>query len=328
MKTYLITGVMKDIPYFLDESMEFGIQRIEDTQIGEKKIYPGDYINYEIDCKLVSLYDLFRDILFEDVAEYYNELASMPVWIQQAGQDSDCNMSAELFSECILKSDIPNLYRHLYLVDCQFLIGTVQNLLCAMEDAFISYYVRLSSFSIDNQLKELENLNGTMMLSSEDAIQTSAYIETYFTKAYSVLDVFCKICYEIQHIQAKFESYQKTKSKDILWGARKKLIINEIENTIFEKCELISYIEAIRNEIVHNGTWELKPKIFVRFKEGKEQERYLLFPDMNQGHLSTVINRRHFFSSYTKTNDLLLQIHREFKERLLNTIDVIMKMYR
>lgn len=30
----------------------------------------------------------------------------------------------------------PNFFKHLYLVDCQFLVGTIQNLLCGMEDSF------------------------------------------------------------------------------------------------------------------------------------------------------------------------------------------------
>lgn len=54
-------------------------------------------------------------------------------------------------------------------------------------------------------------------------------------------------------------------------------------------------MKDIRNEIVHNGTWEWRTKIFICYKEGIEKSRFLLFPDMSQGHLSTVENRRHFF---------------------------------
>lgn len=99
-----------------------------------------------------------------------------------------------------------------------------------------------------------------------------------------------KICFEIQYLRNDFPRYQKLKSADVLWGSKKKLDINETKGTIFEKCELISNIEAIRNEIVHNGTWELNPKISIRFNKGEETERYMLFPDMAQGHLSTVKN--------------------------------------
>ena len=103
--------------------------------------------------------------------------------------------------------------------------------------------------------------------------------------------------------------------------------INEVENTIYENCEFIRNIEAIRNEIVHNGTWELSPKIFIKFKDGMEEERFMLFPDMEQGHLATVKNRKHFFSSNIKVNDILPKIHKEFKMRILETISQIKQIY-
>lgn len=100
----------------------------------------------------------------------------------------------------------------------------------------------------------MNDADGTIMLLSETATRAAPMIETYFIKAYSILDILCKVCYEIQFIQEDFSSYKKIKSADILWGARKKLTINNTENTIFEKCEIISIIEAIHNEIVYNGT--------------------------------------------------------------------------
>ena len=53
------------------------------------------------------------------------------MWTQYAGQNSDFNISAETFQKLITDDNstkIPNLYEHLYLVDCQFLVGTIQNL--------------------------------------------------------------------------------------------------------------------------------------------------------------------------------------------------------
>ena len=128
MKTYFSIGLSKDIPYFLDENTEFGIQEMAGRQGIDHFIYPGDSIKHVLDTALVELYDVFRDLIFDDVDVYYREIESMPVWVQQAGQDSDCAVSAERFSKWISDSDIPQLYRHLYLVDCQFLVGTVQNL--------------------------------------------------------------------------------------------------------------------------------------------------------------------------------------------------------
>ena len=75
---------------------------------------------------------------------------------------------------------------------------------------------------------------------------------------------------------------------------------------IFEDCIVIKQIEALRNEAVHNGTWEFAPKVFLRIEDSTIIERYMLFPDFEEGDLATVKNRRHFFSSGTKVNDALI----------------------
>lgn len=88
---------------------------------------------------------------------------------------------------------------------------------------------------------------------------------------------------------------------------------------------VIRQIESLRNETVHNGTWEFSPKVFAKFEGSTIVERYMLFPDFEEGRLSTVKNRRHFFSSGIKVNDALLSIHEEFYHRLLATLQYIIK---
>ncbi|MCO1602102.1 hypothetical protein [Desulfosporosinus nitroreducens] len=102
-------------------------------------------------------------------------------------------------------------------------------------------------------------------------------------------------------------------------GTRKDLKINGTNQTVFEKCDLISTIEALRNEVVHNGSWELNPKVFIVRNEGVDVERFMLFPDIEQGHLATVKNRRHFFGVGEKVNDILPKIHMAYMNRVLNT---------
>ena len=86
---------------------------------------------------------------------------------------------------------------------------------------------------------------------------------------------------------------------------------------LFEKCDLVSIIESLRNEVVHNGTWELNPKVFIKFKDELPVERYMLFPDIAQGHLATVKSRNHFFGSGTKVNQAFPKIHSAYRKRLL-----------
>ena len=142
MKTIYVNGIEKDEPTFLDDSAMFYIQELN-QDASDRYVYPNDSIKYQLDGELVVLYDTLRDVFFENTKEYYEELNCMPIFVQSAGQDSDCGLTAEVFAEWIQGdtfNKFPNFYKHLYLVDCQFLVGTIQNLLCGMEDSFIRYY--------------------------------------------------------------------------------------------------------------------------------------------------------------------------------------------
>lgn len=317
MKTYCRQGIIKDIPYLLDDSDEFQIQEIKN----DTYLYPRDSIFREVLYELVDSYDRLRDLVFEDVNEYYAELKSMPIWVQEAGQSSDSSISADDFEKLIKKNNNPNLNKYLYLVDCQFLVGTIQNLIQAMEISFINYYKILAEDGESERLlkHKYPSYQENVSLSGKAAHLVSV-IETYFTKAYSILDIMCKLCYEVQYGMKMCNEYTKMASAKVLWGDRKKLEINRMPSTIFEECEVTSFIETIRNEAVHNGSWELNPKIYIMSENGVIKEQYMLFPDMNQNHLATVKNRRHFFSSRIKINDVLPEIHQEFYTRLLYTL--------
>lgn len=312
----------KEIDYFLEDTCSmFYIQDMGDDY-GDRYVYPNDSLKYSLDSELVSLYDKFRDLIFPDTEAYYRELDALPIWVQSAGQDSDCAVTADIFRKWIQEDleRIPNLHRHLYLVDCQFLVGTIQNLLIGMEDVFVNYFIQIANAGIR---LEPQNKDTTIFEVSWNSRRLSALLENYFVKAYSILDLLCKIGHEFQNPQTSFSSYKKIKSSEVLWGDRKKLHINGTKGTLFEECSLVRSIESLRNEIVHNGTWELSPKIFSKFEKGSIVERYMLFPDIEQGHLATVKSRKHFFGRETRVNDVLPKIHLAYKTRLINTIIIL-----
>lgn len=318
MKVYLTNGMVKEETRHENLKPEFYI-----LEFDNKYMYPNDSISYDVDNELVRLYDTLRDLFFESTDEYYKELDFLPIFVQAAGQDSDCTVTKDLFVKLIHDKtilELPNINKHLYLVDCQYLIGTIQNLLQGMEYAFLNFYIYLAD---STDIMPRFNDGNVYLEMSANATRVVSLIETYFTKAYSILDMFCKIAHEMEHRMEDFSEYKKMKSSNVLWGDRKKLKINNTSKTVFEKCELISLIEAIRNEVVHNGSWELRPKIFNVFEDERLIERYVLFPDMEDGHLSTAKNRRHFFGKGTKVNNIFPKIHYELMSRVLDTVNVL-----
>lgn len=285
---------------------------------------PYEAIDYILDDELVKLYDLFRDVYYPNTDEYYSMIKSLPVFLTEAGQNSDCSVSAQQFEEWKNSMILPNkieIERYLYLVDCQFLIGTAQNLLDGMRLVYSHFFSDLTNVG-KNLMPVAPNCTMTEM--SYESRSIASFLEMFFVRAYSILDILCKICIELQSPVEAFEGkYKKLQSSKCLWGARKKLRFistDAIEGTLFEKCELVQTIESLRNEVVHNGTWELNPKVFVRFENDEIKERFMLFPDITEGHLSTVVNRRHFFGEEIKVNDILPIMFKEIRERLLLTV--------
>ena len=293
-----------------------------DTKYG----YTGDSILYDLDSQLVLLYDKLRDIYFPNTDAYYQQIYSIPGFVQDAGQNSDCALNTTLFNELIETSHKifgDDIYKHLYLVDSQYLIGTIQNHLTEMNDCFMRYYVDLALCPI---LPYNEKEDTVLFQISSHSRLLAALVETYFIRAYSIMDILTKIIYEIQNPLSVLDKYKKLVSSEKLWGDRKKFSFNNAVNTLFEDCELVKIIESLRNEIIHNGTWELNPKVFIVYKNNAVIEKYMLFPDFEQSRLACVKNRKHFFSQNQKINELFPKLHFEFMNRLLKTIELIQSL--
>ena len=317
--TYRQNGTKAELDYIIDDNDSFAIQCYTSTD-HNVIYYPGDNLIKKLDSELVDLSYAFIDIYFADLDLYYKESSSIPMGLFLGGQNSDISINketflklADLYSPCF-----NDLYKHLYVADCQYLISTVQNLLLSAEHCFIQYYICLAQIDGCDL-----SLGKTLMVSSRETMQLAFFLETFFTKLYSVLDLMVKIVYEFEHPANSFSAITKLKSSEKLWGSRKILSLNNTAETIFEDCEIIKQIESLRNETVHNGTWEFRPKVYLKVQDKKIVERYMLFPDFDQGRLTAVKNRRHFFSTETKVNDVLILIHDEFYQRLLSTLQYI-----
>ncbi len=327
MKTYLKNGMCSDVDFFPDEMSDFCIQELRIHGV-EKYIYKGDSTARELDDELVLLYDKFRDLYFKDTDDYYKQVTLLPVFVQEAGYDSDSCLHSEMFRELINQQAVnnPDFYKHLYLVDCQFLIATIQNLVIAMDYFLTSYYVKLSEIELKNNVNDKSDT--VLFVSSRDTIQLSSVLESYFTKAYSILDMITKIVYELENKHEAINSHKKLQSHNLLWGDRKRLSIKNQEGTIFIRSDTTKMIEALRNEVVHNGSWEQNPKTFIVFKNNEIAEKFMLFPDFNDGILATVKGRNHFFGNGVKVNEILPEIHLNYLSEILSTVKFLNEKYQ
>lgn len=321
MNTHYQNGTKEDVEYILSENEQFAIQ-CEKANNYDITYYQNDTLIREVQAELVTLYDKFRDLYFADLELYYRELSNMPVGLLKGGQSSDILIGKESFLK--LKEEFDpfflSLNKHIYVNDCQYLVSTVQNLLHSIEYCFIQFFIKLSQIEVPDRFL---NESGIVQASSQQSMDLAFYVETFFIKIYSVLDMMVKIIYELENPINDFQKMSKLRSAEKLWGDRKKLKINKLTNTIFEDGAAITMIESLRNEVVHNGSWEFRPSVYLKIERNEVIERYMLFPDFDEGRLSTAKNRKHFFSTETKVNDVLINIHNEFYSKLLFTLKTI-----
>ena len=130
MKTYHQNGTVSEVEYVLDNESAFAIQYDRSGEY-DTIFYPGDNVIREIDSELVSLYDRFVNLYFSDLSVYYQENEQLPIGLAQGGHDSNIDISKEQFLELAreYETKTPDIYRHIYVGDCQYLVSTVQNLL-------------------------------------------------------------------------------------------------------------------------------------------------------------------------------------------------------
>lgn len=343
MITYWQNGTMSDFERHLRPSDGFGIQELPDTP--EKLIYPGDKIRYSIDYAVLTLFDRLVDFIFTDTNDYYAAAGDIPSFVARAGLDSESMLSSQEYKQILeylenqdfyahknnstsyqlaeqlyaLKETGVHIYKHFYLHDLTYLVSAIQDLEAGLNHCFVSYFQLLSEVSVPEDLLH-EDTTWTARGAHVERVVSIA--SSYFVKLHSILDILTKIQYELENIPKDYSKYVNCKSKKITYGDAAKLRINK-SGTLFEKDDFIREIESIRNEIVHNGTWANNVCIYVTVEDNQIVERYLMYPDMVNGHYARCKNRHHFFSNGTRVNDRLVHIHFEFLKRLRMSLEIM-----
>ena len=310
-------------------------ENLESHSAHNKYFYPGDDIQYKLDGLCVELYDVFQNSIFPSRDDFYKYYEVQPQWISRAGLDSDINMDKDTLIKCfstpihdmmntlgindevclqIYKEIDSKKYKYAYTADCQSLINTLQELLLGCHSSLIGYYKYLCSLHNDPKMKEVY-----YECSTESRIVFN-FLYNFIIQSYSTFDILTKIAYELEHLKSCDDAYVKLSSSRILYGNRNQLKLN-VAGTVFEKCRTTSIVENLRNELIHNATWEMNPKIFTVTGSGVITSRHIFFPDLTtEGTLVTYKNRKRFFAKGNKANDELPKLYDDLMQRILTTL--------
>lgn len=307
--------------------------------------YKGDGILYDLDALCVTLYDIFERKIFDINEEYLRSVNLMPQGIRRSGLDSDFNLDKDSFKryfeesliglytiegkemEISVKDKINNLdkmkYKYAYLADCHSLINTLQELLLGSNSSFIGFYKLLS------EVPATVDFGDDYYNISPEGRLAYNMLYSLIIQVHSIFDILTKIVYELENIKDCTTSYKKLASNKILFGKSNMLTKINKEGTIFEKDRLVSIFKSLRNEIIHNATWEMNPKIFFKEEDSILKERCIYLPDFDSnGKLVTFVNRKRFFSDGKKVNEELPSLYLGVLEKINNTLLEIVRVFR
>ena len=289
----------------------------------DRVFFKSDKIFYEIENLCVKIHDLIAEILFDNLENFNSKLPLLNPFFYQSGLDSECSISKVDFEKEVSGQSNNEIFnKMLYLFDVRNLVSSIQNSNVEIKHLFGSFYKHLNDNSF---LLSEKPIMSTGIQYAAGSIVTNIYstLNSIIIKLNSQLDFTSKLAYEIENIHTNFKTYPRLKSKDFLYGNKRKLKINELQGTLFEGSEYLNLITTIRNEIIHNSSYYNQPKVYQRFDKGILKEKFILLPDMENGRLTIFKNRRRFFNSEIKFNEILPEILTEFWNRLHNTLDVI-----
>lgn len=283
----------------------------------DKFVLKENDITYDIENTAFHLRNRIAERIFGSLEEYFSSLPYTNLFITQGGIDSDIKLSREDFEKYLRLTDLRER-KLIYYHDVVNLIGSLQNSVLEVHHLMGEFYkeFNINSFMLGKPFKPDIEMHASGLL----VTKLFTFVNHIFICLYSQLDFLTKICYELQYLETDLESYKKLKSTGILIGDAKKLRLYGKQDTVFEATVNIKMVQALRNEIIHNGSFENHPKVFQVFKESKMIEKFILLPDFQDGVIKTIGSRRRFFNDEIKLNLILPNLITDFWKRINNTL--------
>lgn len=309
-KHYNINGISTDketdTSIVLEWSKHFSIKANDNTT--------------EIDFKLISLNHKVADKLFGSVQNLYGILPLKSTVYSYAGVDAEIKVSKQEFEKWVTSQKSEEAHKILFYYDFQNLVGSLKNLVQESRFLFCDFFKTLNNNSfmlIDKPLQP----DILMFASGQLVTNIFSTINHLFINLASQLDIITKISVELESLPSDFKEYPKLKSNGILYGDSKKIKTITFNNTLFDRTDDLKLILSLRNEIVHNASFENIPKVYQVFKDNVMIEKFIYIPDTTNGNFDTFKNRNRFFNNEVKLNEKLPGLVTDFWKKMETTID-------
>lgn len=289
---------------------------------GVWRLSHGD-LSYEVENVCIQLHEALRRAIMQD-APYNDLLPVLPQFANLSGLNSESTLSKVDFEKFVrLSADFPEINRFLFLYDAQKLVSAIQECTKELIQVIGEFYRTLNTEPLF--YPPIRQDDGIRYNTSPTVTKIFALLTFVFVRMHSLLDYTVKLALEAEGLPKDFSKYPKMRSSNEQFGSRKKVSLNKLPGSLFEDCEFITWIETLRNHLIHDGLLDDMPKAYEQIENGAAVEKFLLFPDMTGGRFDRYGNRSLFFSREDKINLRLPEILKEFQERLKVTLEGILK---
>lgn len=274
---------------------------------------------YAVEEQCVRLHDELAARIFGSLRNYHALLPTAPVFLAEAGLNSESPLGRVLFEQLLQKFNaFPEINRFLYLYDCRMLVSSIQE--CTKEISHLTgeFYriLNLEPFFTPDIVQP----DGVRWSTSPTITNLHATLGFLFIRMHSLLDYLAKIARETENLRADFSIYPRLSSSNFLFGHRHKLRLIQRKGSLFEPCDEVAEVELIRNLLIHDGLLDDMPKAYEVIQGGLAVERFVLMPDSKDGQFDRFKNRRLFYSREDKVNLRLAGLVRAFQEREVETL--------
>ncbi|MBA3040917.1 MAG: hypothetical protein FP819_14455 [Rhizobiaceae bacterium] len=277
---------------------------------------------YDIEDVCVRLHEAFKQAIMKGV-DYTRLVYAVPQFASMAGHNSEANLTRELFERFLRETtNFPEIYRFLYLYDCQHLVASIQECTKEVEQVLGEFYL---AFNMESFFyPPMKHEDGIRYSTSPVTAKLFAFLGFIFIRLHSLLDYTVKVAFEAEHLRQDFARYPKLSSGSMQFGDRKRVSFNNAAGTLFETCEFVTMVETLRNHIIHDGLMDDMPKAYEHIEGGVAVEKFVLFPDMTGGRFDRYVNRTLFFGRDDKVNLRLPVLLGEFQRRQIETLNRIL----
>lgn len=276
---------------------------------------------FPIETAAIRLMDRIGFEIFGSLERYHEAIRCTNPLNSQLGLDSDVRGSKEDFERWVRTVDETER-RLLYYYDVIGLIGAVQDSAIRVQHLLGEFYKELNTgnFIIHH------GAFGNQQIHCSGSLTTKifSFVNHIFISLASQLDFVTKIVFEVEKLKTNFERYGRINASDILFGDAKRVGLNGAAGTIFDGHDDIKKIVILRNEIIHNGTFELFPKVYLFLQGIDSVEKFILFPDFNGSVIKAYGSRKRFYEDNTRLNLILPELAAGILDRVRFTLEALL----